>query len=1425
MTYEEQSTLITRSMNGFYIGGLTHSKSKRGRPPKSRLAVFRLPRLKEFSWFSEESQRSIEEPDDSERIVRGSRSNQRDEIATVHIADPRITTSLSNVGAGERQVASGSVSEPTASVISANKLTLASTSHVSPYSTVAGRKRKRALLESTSQSGPITNSPRAETSVAVEQHTTLGPQVAGQEHDKPSGSPNESPQIIQNENGKHSGTRTESAVDECRSESQFPKNIECQALGRAGHLRDSATSPRPTPSMASQQSETKSSSDLFDHDLRTPTRFPSNDVSRTSKESAPERFPQTPNRAPSNQTNSTDIYEMRTTVTQANDIESLEATSPTAQSEATHRQPSDMPKDTSEEQAPEIYIDDAVEISPGKHKASEIARVIPTGGSIGVLRRKIIMDILEKCGGVFPGDKELWYPFATAWAKQGNNTKPDQRTVRLAQKTLVDSGKLRQLKFSHRNKQGVVTTRTMITLGHIPPDDPRVRELQQRLIEHTSRGPYIPDGVDVTESIRKTYQNPHGKGLQSTAKKLEIDRDQVELQYPTRKYKNAGHIKLRTPAEKKMAGVKEAGARPGVQRLARLKRNLPSSRGNGYDPLTIDENVNYLQSSLTSYEPLEPDIIGRASLRSRPRVDYRAMHQGMTPEEDGCNIVWDEGTGWSGVSDLGAPLHSIRFTKGLGMNSNFDRSPSPEPEPEPLDPATLPPWLTNDFGDRSQPAKKLNSASPYRLSPPPSMVFPNFGALREKIAGHDGLDLSRSELASFNDSNGRRKPFAFTDPEHEFHPATRTYSTSSSPIELVASRQSPPSTFLFLAPIDRLYADIDAVKKSELQDLSSQFQVSGWPFINHLFPHEHETAMTAVFSETIKPQYKLGFPTSKHGVRFRNYDTKDGDAQFNKTTRAKRRAPVSYQPKARRLASLAQRPTPSNFLSAESSTVVDTDGRVFKRLRTRGRRTTNDFSVKDEKRLLAAVIAVRTLTGGIERLIDWPLVASVFEPDYSETYIHKRYPVLRQRYGIDYVASLEQKFQDSFAEAYENDQIPPLDFDRIEDYDWNWLVDWAVEKLELPFGQMRSALPNTRSQLDAKYTLREGPKPKIDEYYEISSGFTIPKRFDIIHRHPFVLPLPPKKTDDPPPSAVDIAKTWIRANVTAPEPTYNSSFARDKFSALDETAITTALHSLTDARIIIQENKGRLAPGRNYDISESFLSRMRKNIDMVTLRRATSYKSTTLDPAFRDDRAVEFSYNAGNGDVLAVLNLAAHRRVTLTPRDPPMNKWGLTEGTYKTRFMDKKKLLFHVDVRPTETYVYGEPLAPLPPPPPLRGYDATSDEDNNDSTPRRIPVWYDIMGGFVPVMWDMALAAVAGLLAVRPGAGVREVGGCLDVLGGWEIREVMEWLVRGGAARWVGGGRARERGVMLEEWWWTCAGGEEGAATTKGKEKEGRKVG
>ncbi len=103
----------------------------------------------------------------------------------------------------------------------------------------------------------------------------------------------------------------------------------------------------------------------------------------------------------------------------------------------------------------------------------------------------------------------------------------------------------------------------------------------------------------------------------------------------------------------------------------------------------------------------------------------------------------------------------------------------------------------------------------------------------------------------------------------------------------------------------------------------------------------------------------------------------------------------------------------------------------------------------DEQKLMTAVVVIRILTGGLNRNIDWVLVADLFKPEYEQRFLQTSWPRIMQKNRL-HVDKLERDFQEAFIEAYENNVVPPIDYDNLLEYDWAWLVEWAQENLDMP---------------------------------------------------------------------------------------------------------------------------------------------------------------------------------------------------------------------------------------------------------------------------------------------------------------------------------------------------------------------------------------
>ncbi|KAL9014669.1 MAG: hypothetical protein Q9180_008932 [Flavoplaca navasiana] len=213
-------------------------------------------------------------------------------------------------------------------------------------------------------------------------------------------------------------------------------------------------------------------------------------------------------------------------------------------------------------------------------------------------------------------------------------------------------------------------------------------------------------------------------------------------------------------------------------------------------------------------------------------------------------------------------------------------------------------------------------------------------------------------------------------------------------------------------------------------------------------------------------------------------------------------------------------------------------------------------------------------------------------------------------------------------------------------------------------------------------------------------------------------------------------------------------------------------------------------PGRNFDLSEHYLRPLKKKIEAAKFLQAPIVKRG-LDKTLGEKGELIVAELTDDVDMIVMQNMQAHGRISLIAKDPPMQKFGLTDnGSYKVRLMDKRKLHFEVGIRATESYVQGNPLLPLPKPPSL---------PQNGNQRAKIPLWYDINGEVIPELWQLVLAATMSVLVMRPGITARVLEPSVrPTLGLWELQMILDWVVEAGVAR------KTDDMYNTEEWWWLC---------------------
>ena len=1114
----------------------------------------------------------------------------------------------------------------------------------------------------------------------------------------------------------------------------------------------------------------------------------------------------------------------------------------------------------------------------GEPKASvksSRARWSRSGGSVAFLRRKIIMDLIEKCDGVFPSHGEIILPFAAEWAKRrGEDGMPERKTVLNAVNQLCAEDKLRKITFSFQNKHGIITTRTMLTLPNVDVTDPRIKETQAQIAAHHPRL-YIPPALMPEDAQNTDKQSGESLAVQAPGNLTKGEHYKVQARLAVLRAQdrevteNSDRFGSPTGLQSDLEATADGSIpngrmlivppdafpppraprvpKPPKIRFRRL-RSLMKRPDQSPPPFPLPQEIDGLENdedSLTwlpsqyafteyNFEEERPTLVTLATDQTRKRGSYISKRVRFSePAKERTQRM----------QEIAENAARIERNQAQGKPA----------KPQLLYPEALPEPFRSPYAPVRPPSPKAGTprlqelpyTSPYseasrRISPWSDMDQIDV-ARRESIASESttvssSLDLrdtvhgTRSMLDLRTYPKNRSQPqlkraalVGFMDPTHYFNRLSGTFHVSFTgigpPRKLiyggrgpgtaikpfvhgVQSRDKRPAkrrkleedAYPFETQInDALHFELNTV---DLQDA----RIPGWPMVNYIFPHTHITAETEGIDDDTFNRFRAF--RSRIGRNILNPGRRNISAAASE---ALRRIQLQTPMKRRRLTSL----TVHHNEGRATASFADSDLRPSKIRRIRGTREETSLGSEGERRLLTAVAVVRTLTGGLERIVDWVLVAKAFGGMRDQMFIHRKWSHTLQKHKL-ILPKLEEDFQNMFMAAYEEGTVPPLNFDDLASYDWKWLTEWAMEHFGTNL-QSQPELPAERSEFDEIYAFDDDIEDNdLHDYYETHGTASAVKRSTVANRSAMAYPLDSKgqPAQTKVTEQIATARTWVRANVITPEETYDPKAARTKLSIFPNNVIEDALKGLLLDRVLMQENKGRLVPGRNYDINEHFLSRLKRNLTANHFKRALAYKEQ-LDRTFAEQGSAPYSYTADDGDVLAIINMLANKRITLVQIDVPANKWGLTNGGYESRQMDKRKLNFNMEIRPLPAYIEGTPLLPLPPPPCQHIRDVNS----------KIPLWYDIHDEIVPVMWEMARAAVLSLLAVRPGINASVIEqGLRPAMEEQEIGWVLEWLVSAKAASRVGSG------YQVEEWWWMALGdGEEMVGERsgdKGKERD-----
>lgn len=1404
LTYEEQSHMIKRADHGVFIGDnalRARYKGQRGRSKNCRLAIFKSVRLNDFEWF-----KKFEPPSRDEHPM-----NVWDETKIFPTIENPNPNSTSEVEHSQYHVSPLGyphlLPEPNSTLQSPNP------NYMSPYSNSITKKQKRietpinVTKRRLSQSASIRSKASEETNSENSRYLD--------------GVSNENPQTLQN--------------DEARNSYLGPP----LSISSFTPVNQSATQKQPNSRSAKRvlNAETGETEDSYSIDNSTLSSPILDEVDLSMKDL--EMFLHEP------------ISTTENTLASNNDC-----LSPVADATG----------------LPGITL----KREPEKRLSQALQSVSTTRGSIGLLRRNIIMDIIDICGGVFPGHKELVAPFISQWMKMKKPGKPDGKTVHAAYRLLVNSGKIRELKFSFQDLNGLMVTKSMTTRVEIDPIDAKVKKLQQDIIACYPQY-FIPRGIEVSDEARQRAYFPSKWITNRSPASLEVDNEtQLRLQHKpgfvvrmeTKKATIEKNRKLRGTGERKIE-------RPKARRKKHIETTVPSVRI--HSSLRKLNHINHQDADF--FIPQENHDIETFQYQSRFRArkverlatlkrstnrdildltmpPMAGLRESFLDQDDAVEIDLRSADPvcFSEADDL--VLANLKYFN-QGATSIVRKRPHQHSGVFEI------PW--SPYPRQMKRRKTVNNHRKelelmLSIMNPKHLFHPSSGTFSATFPGFEPLGQGLESTSRKKQVKGNKtripltvlRPSTVMDPTHVFHPASGTFSVMYSglesfkrvplgPLRRIKAKEDytritmqripilisqkhifhPPSGTFSVIFMGFEFQHQDSTNKFrkpdekgtktafeiEIDDLMSwgpmtekylSSDYSNWPFINygiknyHGVPSQTEYRLDTRFEVPLPETNGTGFSVFPRASVIKKHlkYTQRASQKVSQENYKRKRARTRLEFKTRPLTSRTSIDDIGTQYISELADQRNDDRRPKNVRRIRGPHKQTPLALDEEERLLAAVVVIRTLLGGVDKNVDWVLVTRLFQPAFSQMYIQKRWSQVQHRFRLQ-MDQIQANFQSKFAKAYEDRIIPAIDFDNIEEYDWAWLVDWTMENIDTSTDSVKR-LPARRLDLDEIYDLRATSDNEMLEFFETDAPVVSQRREAVLNRRSYVYPSESKlqpssqtRSDE-----IAIAKSWIRANVITSEANYDSKLARAKLSSVGESSIDTALQQLLEARLLMQQNKGRLVPGRNYDISDFFLSRMRKRLSASQFYQAASFKRK-LDTELLAKGSAEFSYAAENGDLLAVLNMLAHKRISVRTKNPPMEKFGLIDGGYMTRRMDKSRLNFDVEIWMEPSYIVGNPLSPLQPPP----------RQHLENPMAKIPVWYDIHDNFIPIMWEMALAATLNILCMRPGVTAHEIERSVrPSLGAWELQMILEWLVE------VKAGTKSGLGFMVDEWWWLCLG-------------------
>lgn len=516
-------------------------------------------------------------------------------------------------------------------------------------------------------------------------------------------------------------------------------------------------------------------------------------------------------------------------------------------------------------------------------------------------------------------------------------------------------------------------------------------------------------------------------------------------------------------------------------------------------------------------------------------------------------------------------------------------------------------------------------------------------------------------------------------------------------------------------------------------------------------------------------------------------------------------------------------------------------------------------------RLIVTLIIVRTLfQSPSPGVVVWGLVCKVF-PDFALATLKSRWAQLQNSHK-QLINWFQGVFEEQYLLAYEQDQVPSLNYRDPESFDIESTIQWALTKFhtksitskslppwpatpkaptfiptapisipKTPTAQDDAPLPSSRQKLDECFEMRpvatKSSRPTTDALWNHTSKES--NRREALQALDYCAAYEslgkPQKTSHTggihKESDNSVATTLVRANSLTPSAIYDTALTEKRLSTVSPNSLQRAIAHLRDRGII--QTRNRVASKvtaaissanavvtnppdtdpRTYILDPSFIALFndKSTWSPSTLRAAASYK-VELDAAFGPnlDGEILSPVHPTEGQTICLFQLNALRQITATPViDPEAIDKMMHTGKMESHMNPRMRTSANKRLYVRGLGLLNATVLEAPSPQLDPSNMASSDGPESEMVEQRIPLWYSINDTLLVPVWEHFVCMVLQIVVSRGSTTEEDVVKALKgKVETWDVQLVVRWMVERGVV-------LRDAGadrVKPTEWWWGVFG-------------------